>query len=260
VANLDGTGQKKIATGGVDPDISPDGTKVAFNTEGEGTQRYIAVVDIASKKVTQFKGVPSDNSYGPVWLPDGSKLSFYIFLNKEWDIALINADGSGFRVLKKSEPNDHSYFSTAWMPDGRSFYCQDLENLYHVGLDGSVINQWPIQKLIKDGDMDSGMKFDVSPDGTHMLVENNGDAKDDVTPKGWDGPAPYILLMDLSEDAMGLGTPAFWWEPAWIDNTDFLCIHQGAKEKQPSIYRWTFAVKKPPVLLIKNATQPSVSR
>src|ERR1700759_5251524 len=64
VANFDGSGAKKI-TAGLFPDISPDGTHVAFNTEEEtGTNawaRHIAVIDLASGKRTVFKDVPSDN-------------------------------------------------------------------------------------------------------------------------------------------------------------------------------------------------------
>jgi len=49
IANLDGTGEKKIADG-IFPAISPDGTRVAFNTVEK----------------------TSDNSYYPTWTADGT--------------------------------------------------------------------------------------------------------------------------------------------------------------------------------------------
>jgi TolB protein len=76
VADIDGTHQKKIAAGAL-PEISPDGTRVAFNTEADaktrsGPERHIAVADLADGKVTVLKNIPSDNCFGPVWSPDGS--------------------------------------------------------------------------------------------------------------------------------------------------------------------------------------------
>ncbi len=54
VADVDGTHSKKIAEGDW-PEISPDGTRVAFNTEGDaknrpGPERHIAIADVASGK------------------------------------------------------------------------------------------------------------------------------------------------------------------------------------------------------------------
>ncbi len=59
VADVDGTHQKKIATGAL-PEISPDGTRVAFNTSEDsktrpGPERHIAVADVVSGKVTVLK-------------------------------------------------------------------------------------------------------------------------------------------------------------------------------------------------------------
>ena len=55
VADVDGTHSKKIAEGSW-PEISPDGTRVALNTEGDaknrpGPERHIAIADVASGKV-----------------------------------------------------------------------------------------------------------------------------------------------------------------------------------------------------------------
>ena len=65
VADADGTHSKKIAEGAL-PEISPDGTRVAFNTVGDaknrpGPERHIAIADVASGKVTVLPNIPSDN-------------------------------------------------------------------------------------------------------------------------------------------------------------------------------------------------------
>ena len=256
VSNLDGTGARKIVSG-VDPSISPDGMKLAFNTEGSGPGRRIAVADLATGNVTVFKDVPSDNCFGPVWSPDGAKLLFYILINHDWDIGLVNANGSNFRILKKAAPNNHSYFSACWMPDAHSLFCQDLENLYRIGLDGEVLKQWSLRTLFPKGDMNSSSRMDVSPDGSTLLVEI--DADENPGREDWDGPPPEIWTMDLATDKTARATSIFWWEPCWLTANEFLCIGQGAREKQPSIYRVSIDGKTRK-LLVKNAMNPSVSR
>ena len=103
VADTDGTHQKKVAAGAL-PEISPDGTRVAFNTDEDsktrpGPERHIAIADLGTGKVRILKEIPSDNCFGPVWSPDGSKLAFSIMAEKEWHLGLVNADGYGFRLV-----------------------------------------------------------------------------------------------------------------------------------------------------------------
>ena len=90
IANLDGTGEKKIAEG-IFPAISPDGTRVAFNTVEKTSDttyvRHIAVVDLATGKVDVFKDVPSDNSYYPSWTADGKQILFTTRPHEVWDLS-----------------------------------------------------------------------------------------------------------------------------------------------------------------------------
>src|SRR5207247_7484314 len=58
IANLDGTGEKKIADG-IFSAISPDGTRVAFNTTEKTSDttyaRHIAVIDVGTGKIDVSK-------------------------------------------------------------------------------------------------------------------------------------------------------------------------------------------------------------
>src|SRR6516225_9791023 len=89
IANLDGTGEKKIADG-IFPAISPDGTRIAFNTTEKTSDttyaRHIAVVDIGTGKIDVFKDIPSDNSYYPSWTADGKQILFTTRPHEVWDM------------------------------------------------------------------------------------------------------------------------------------------------------------------------------
>jgi TolB protein len=262
VADIDGTHQRKIATG-APPEISPDGTHVAFNTEGDaknrpGPERHIAIADVATGKITVLKDIPSDNCFGPVWSTDGSQIAFYIMSENDWQIGVVNSDGSGFRFLKKAGPNRNSFWSMCWAPDDRSFFCQDLKYLYQFALDGQLIKQWDIEKLTGGNSMSSANRIDASPDGQHLIFDI--DLNEETSRKDWDGPPPGIFLLDLQNDSAArvLGKVAFVWEPFWLSNDEFLCIMQKENEKEPSIYRMSLDGKDTK-LLVKHARTPSAS-
>jgi TolB protein len=222
VADADGTHSRKIAEGAW-PEISPDGTRIAFNTEGDaknrpGPERHIAIADVASGKVTVLPNIPSDNCFGPVWSPDGKQLAFSIMADKAWYLGLVNADGSGFRFVKNAELRPEAFGAPEWARDGKSIFCHDLDNIYQIDLDGNVLKKWELSKILTDAGMNSGDRLSVSPDGKEDYV----------------------------------------WEPFWLSENEFLCIMQKENENRPSIYRMSLDGKRPK-LLVKHARTPSAS-
>ena len=262
VADVDGTHPKKVAEGDW-PEVSPDGTRVAFNTEGDaknrpGPERHIAIVDVASAKVTVIPDIPSDNCFGPVWSPDGKRLAFSIMTHNVWDLGLVNADGSGFRFVKNAELKSEAFDAPEWARDGKSIFCHDLDNIYHIDLDGNVLKKWELSKILTDASMNSGNRLSISPDGNALLMDV--DCGSEHERKNWDGPQPAIEKLDLSaEKAVRItGKDDYVWEPFWLTANELLCIMQKENEKQASIYRM-FLDGKNPKLLVKDARTPSAS-
>jgi TolB protein len=261
VANLDGGAAKKIAAGAW-PNISPDGTRIAFNTEQHPTrpslERHIATVDVASGKVTIFKDIPSDNCFSPVWSHDGHQIAFYIMSEDDWHIGVVKSDGSDFRFLKKAGPNKGSFWSMCWAPDDRSYFCQDLTHLYHFALDGSLIKQWDVGKLTGGCSMSSGGRLDVSPSGRRMILDV--DLNEESTRRNWDFPPPGIFVLDLENDSAKRVTAkgAYAAEPVWLNNDEFLCVIESENENDPSLYRVSIDGKNPK-RLVKRVQTPSVS-
>jgi len=173
VANLDGTAEKKLADG-IFPAISPDGTRVAFNTVEKTSEttyvRHMAVVDVATDKVNVFKDVPSENSYYPSWTADGKQILFTTRPHEVWDLVAVNSDGTNFHVLKPRVQNEVTCYSPVWTHDGQSVFCQDMTNIYQIGLDGAVRAQWKISNIVPKGDMSGDGQIDVSPDGKRLLL------------------------------------------------------------------------------------------
>jgi len=150
------------------PEISPDGTRVAFNTDEDsktrpGPEGHIAIADLGTGEVTIFKEIPSDNCFGPVWSPDGSKLAFSIMADKARQLGLVNADGSGFRFVKNSGLRPEAFGAPEWARDGKSIFCHDLDNLYQIDLDGNVRKKWELSKILTDASMNGGDRLSVSP-------------------------------------------------------------------------------------------------
>ena len=261
IANLDGTNEKKIADG-IFPSISPDGTRVAFNTVEKTSDttyvRHMAVAEVATGKVNVFKDVPSDNSYYPSWTGDGKQILFTTRLHEVWDLVAINSDGANFHVLKPGVQNEVTRYSPIWARDGQSIFCEDMTNIYRLGLDGAVRAQWKIDKIVPKGDMSGDGRIDVSPDGKRLLLSI--DMGEESGRKDWDGPLPALWAFDLqSQKAARLTSKKlFGWDGVWIDNDNVLFLSQAAGEKEASIYRMSTNGKNLK-RLIKNARFPSVS-
>lgn len=261
IAGLDGKGARKIAQGAL-PQISPDGTRVAFNTidpDLNSPARQIAVADIATGKVTVLKKTPSDNCFGPAWSPDGTKLLFSIFLDNDWQVAVIHADGSGFSVVKKAAGPSHSFYSAAWAADGQSFFCHDLDAIYRCDLSGRLMKTWKLSEILQHAGMNSGNRLSPSADGRQLLMDVDMD--EEHKRENWDGPPPAVWTLNLDTDkAVRLSKAGlFAWDPAWINDTKFVYISQGPKETTPSLYRRTVDSNEAK-LILKDVRTPSVSR
>jgi TolB protein len=170
LSNLDGTNARKIVTG-ADPDISPEGARVAYTELGQGTVRHIAVIDLVTGAKTSFRNLPSDNAYGPVWSPDGKQLVFKILVSDHWRLGSIRADGTAFQFVGELSPGNQDFESPAWAPDGQSIYCQDLANIYRIDLTGKVLSQWKISEALPNADMNSNDRIEPSSDGSHLLLD-----------------------------------------------------------------------------------------
>jgi len=79
----------------------------------------------------------------PVWSPDSRQIAYTIYQNDNWDIWIMDRDGTNQRNLTNSATNE---LHLAWSPDGSqiAFQLWEGEGRYDIGLlalvDGSLTN------------------------------------------------------------------------------------------------------------------------
>jgi TolB protein len=170
----------------------------------------------------------------------------------------VNSDGTNFHVLKPGVEGEVTRYSPIWARDGKSVFCEDMSNIYQIGLDGKVRTQWKIDKTVPDGDMSGDGRIDVSPDGKRLLLSI--DMGEESGRKNWDGPVPALWAFDLQSKKATRLTPQklFGWDGVWLDNDNVLFLSRDADENEDSIYRMSSDGKNLK-RLIKNARFPSVS-
>lgn len=259
VSNLNASLTRKLSDG-IFPAISPNGKSVAFTVVDKTSSayvRHIAVMEIASGNVRILTEIPSDNVYYAAWSPDSNTIAFTMFVSGVWNLALIKADGTDFKVIKKGDQDKVTLFSPCWAADGKSLFCQDMTTIYRITPDGSVVAQWDIETIIPNGAMSGDGRIDVSPDGHRLLL--SVDMDEEYERKDWDGPVPALWSFDVqTAAAVRLTTKnLFAWDGCWLNNSDLLFVSQRPGEKQAAIYQSNGKELK---RLISDAKRPSVSR
>jgi len=161
-------------------------------------------------------------------------------------------------VLKPGVEGEVTRYSPIWARDGKSVFCEDMSNIYQIGLDGKVRTQWKIDKIVPDGDMSGDGRLDVSPDGKRLLLSI--DMGEESGRKNWDEPVPALWTFDVQSKKATRLTPEklFGWDAVWLDNDNILFLSRDADENEDSIYRMSIDGKNLK-RLIKNARFPSVS-
>jgi Tol biopolymer transport system component len=138
VANTDGSGEQQIQPprGGLFPDWSPDGRRIALSTVRADRTETIVTMNADGSDV-QDTGL--DGGECAEWSPDSTRIAYCAQPgNGNFDVWVMDADGAHRRRLTHGPGRE---YPTAWSPDGRriAFSAERGANIdaYVMNADGT---------------------------------------------------------------------------------------------------------------------------
>ncbi len=119
----------------IEPDVSPDGRKVAFTSNHRGTT-YLQIARLTEDGVEDVKnivpGKPFDQAYTPRWAPDGRHLAYSAWSHGGYrDVRVVDTTDGSFIEIAHDRAQDGG---PSWSPDGKYvFFHSDrtgIDNVY----------------------------------------------------------------------------------------------------------------------------------
>jgi hypothetical protein len=119
-----------------DPAWSPDGTRIAFTSDRDGS-RAVHVMNGDGSGVTRLTPTEAA-SYDPAWSPDGHLIAFVSERDGNAELYVMNADGTNQRRLTNHPAIDRD---PAWSPEGTRIAFSSARDgnaeIYVMGADGT---------------------------------------------------------------------------------------------------------------------------
>jgi hypothetical protein len=152
------------------PALSPDGEQVAF---AYGPELYIVRRDGSDARLVVSPACPNHIA----WSPDGTKLAFSGYCTGDYEVYVVDVDGSNLRNISNHDPGRDE--RPTWSPDGsRIAFTSDRDGT--GGPLGLVVENFAIFTVGVDGtDLTRISDFNCyypewSPDGSTIAFSANG--------------------------------------------------------------------------------------
>ena len=191
------------------PAWSPDGTKMAFQSDRTGSPE-IFVMNADGSGAIQLTS-SSGGNFRPAWSPDGNRIAFTSRRDGNGEICVMSSDGTGLVNLTNHAAEDSD---PTWSPDGtriafRSYRDGDSTGIYLMNADGSGASRLTVDPDVVDS------QPAWSPDGDWIAMARYACGLESCSQAIWmislrdDSAATQISLS--SPDCESHGEPA--WSP-----------------------------------------------
>jgi Tol biopolymer transport system component len=162
---------------------------------------------------------PGDQN--PDWSPDGRRLVFWTDERSPGEIYVADADGSGRRLLSRTETKPSDQFP-AWSPDGRL-----------IAFESRRSGDWHIWVMRPDG---SGVRRLTPPGRGGYSPQWAPDGKRIVYTALW--PRSSLAIVDLAGDTRALKTLSIDedWAPSWSPDGSSIAFASTAQHEKGELY------------------------
>ncbi len=110
---------------------SPDGRKLAFYARahaGDSPSESVFFASVSGSELLRVTSqTPGVRDRGPAWSPDGSQVAFYSDRSGNYEIWLVNADGSNLTQITRDSRANRS--GVIWSPDGTRLLYRERRGL-----------------------------------------------------------------------------------------------------------------------------------
>jgi Tol biopolymer transport system component len=212
VMNADGSDQENISNNGASdyyPNWSPDGTKIVFTRFAEDVhdeQVYIMNADGSGQTRLTTDNLNPESR--PSFSPDGSKIAFTSFRDGNYEIYVMNPDGTNAINISNNPGFDSD---SAWSPDGSQIAFASFRdgNFEVYVMDSSGSDQ---TNLSNNDGWDALPAW--SPDGSQIAFHSNRDGTFQIYLMNADGTEQTNISNNSFDDS----DPS-WVPPAAADST-----------------------------------------
>lgn len=209
IMNPDGSDQTRITKQlGTDtrPSWSPDGRSLAFHAERDDFRIYVTTAITGEWKCLTPKVKNQTASDGfPVLSSDGKRILFMAYPESDFEIYVMNSDGSERKKLTRSKGDDTH---PSWSPDGkRVVFASERDGnseIYMMDADGT--NQ---RRLTINSQHDANPV--LSPDGRSIAFVSDSAGNYDIWCMDSDGKNQRRLTTDPANDACPSWSPDGVW-------------------------------------------------
>ena len=208
--NADGSDQRQLTNDpalDVEPAWGPGGKHIVFVTARDDPLKLsLYVMDADGGDQHKLVSTPGGLCMGPVWSPDRARIAFFSNVDGNFELYIVNADGTDLTNLTNNPANDSR---PSWSPDGKRLVFvsdrDDGENIYILDLSSGTVTR-----------LTTGYYTDNlphwSPDSKTILFESNraGIKGLFTVPTSGGTPTP-VLTPPQGDDS-----------PAWAANGQFI--------------------------------------
>ena len=177
--NPDGTGQIKLTYNSdtdLFPEISPDGTKIAFGTSRDGDDE-IYTIDIDGANPTNISNDGITHDTYPSWSPDGTKIAVQRYDGAQFDIYTL--DSTSGAVISQLTNDVAVDVEPRWSPDGSKIAWECRINDGGANREVCTINAdgtGGYTNISNNAAIDSTPAW--SPDGSEIVFRTNRGGQD----------------------------------------------------------------------------------